>query len=131
MSTLKIILKGNKTMDLVFKYLLNLAVAIVHVPMAVVGKYVYNPNDSYLRNLLITALDLPLNTILGGDPNETLSSRSGKAQAYEQSLTPSVYGWGCRLCSFLAMFQEDHCGKAITRNRGRDAVIPDDGQSNP
>lgn len=114
-------------MNKVIQYLLNMIVAIAHVPLAVAGKYVYNPNDSYLRNLLITALDLPLNTILGGDPNETLSSRSGKAQVYEQEVVkPPVWGWGCRLCSFLAVFQEDHCAKAIRRNRGKDAVVPDE-----
>src|SRR5574337_636396 len=127
----RIISTANKRrrlpMNKVIQYLLNMIVAIAHVPLAVAGKYVYNPNDSYLRNLLITALDLPLNTILGGDPNETLSSRSGKAQVYEQEVVkPPVWGWGCRLCSFLAVFQEDHCAKAIRRNRGKDAVVPDE-----
>lgn len=114
------------TMSKIFLYLKNLAIAVIHIPMAVVGKYKYNPQDSYGKNLLIAALDLPLNTLLGGDPNETLSSRSGKAMAYEQQEKPPSWGWGCRLCSFLAMFQENHCQKAIERNVGNKGVVSDD-----
>ena len=88
------------------------------------GLWWYNKDDSYLRNLAIVALDLVGNTLTGGDPDETISSRSGKAQGYERS--QGRWGAGCRLCSFLAVFQEDHCDKAVQRNKGNRAVIPDE-----
>lgn len=113
-------------MNKIVQYFVNLGIALIHIPMAVVFKYRYNQKDGYLQNLAVVALDLLGNTILGGDPNETISSRSGKAQAYEQSLNPPRYGLGCRLCAFLAVFQQDHCQKALNRHTGDQAVIPDE-----
>jgi len=106
-------------------YVKNLAIALARMPKALVGVYKYSPDDGYVKNVLVT-LDCLGNTIALGDPDETISSRSAKAQAYEQSTNPPSYGWGCRMCSFLAIFQEDHCGKALERNKGHRAVIPDD-----
>lgn len=71
----------------------------------------------YLLNLLI-ALDQGVNTFLGGDPDETISSRAGKGQAQGKR-------WACVLCRFLDWFQRDHCVKSIERNEGADAVVAD------
>lgn len=114
-------------MLVIFKYFRNLGIALWNIPLAIVGKYKYNQKDGYLQNLAIVGLDLLGNTLLGGDPYETISSRSAKAQAYEQGEVPPSWGWGCRMCSFLAIFQENHCGKALDRNKGSLAVIPDEG----
>jgi hypothetical protein len=110
-------------------YVKNLGIALWHIPLALIGKYQYNPKDPYFQNLAIVALDLLGNTLLGGDPNETISSRSAKAQAHEQQENPPSYGWGCRMCSFLAVFQENHCEKALQRNVGSRAVVPDESTS--
>lgn len=113
-------------MNTLILYPKNVAIALARIPKAVLGLWWYNREDSYLRNLAIVALDLLGNTLTGGDPDETISSRSGKAQAYEQSQEPKRWGWGCRLCAFLAVFQEDHCEKAVQRSKGNRAVVPDE-----
>lgn len=116
-------------MDKIILYFKNLAIALARIPKAILGLWWYNKDDSYLRNLAIVALDLVGNTLTGGDPDETISSRSGKAQAYEQGLGTPRWGWGCRMCSFLAVFQQDHCAKAVQRNKGNRAVVPDEGNT--
>jgi hypothetical protein len=67
------------------------------------GKYVYH---------ILVALDQLLNTIFGGDPDDTLSSRLGRDR-------DSGHIVGCVLCKFLDIFENDHCTKSIERNRVR------------
>jgi hypothetical protein len=71
----------------------------------------------FALNLLVW-LDEGGNTLLMGDPGETISSRSAKAQAAGRR-------WGCVMCRFLGWFQKDHCQKALEPYAGADAVIPD------
>lgn len=99
-------------------YIKNVAIASARMVKAPLGLYQYHPDDSYVKNLLVT-LDCLGNAIAFGDPDETISSRSAKAQ--EAGVL-----WGCLLCKFLNWFQKDHCGKAIERNKGSRAVIADD-----
>jgi hypothetical protein len=106
-------------------YLSNLVIALARMVKAPLGLYKYSAKDGYVKNVLVT-LDCLGNTILLGDPDETISSRSAKAQAYEQGKSPPVYRWGCRMCSFLAVFQEDHCAKALERNKGSRALDKDE-----
>jgi len=65
----------------------------------------HHAEASTWRHLL--ALDQYANTLLGGDPKETISSRLGRGQAR-----------GCKLCyilcSFLNLFDKDHCKKAAS-----------------
>lgn len=63
-------------------------------------------------------LDEGFNVLTGGDANETMSSRAGKAQANGRR-------WACVLCRFLDLFQKDHCKKSINPDDGSMAVIPD------
>lgn len=60
---------------------------------------------NYLMNLLIS-LDQLGNTILGGLPDETISSRAAKAKL-------SGKKWGCVLCKWLDKLDKDHCDKSI------------------
>ena len=106
-------------------YVRNVAIASARLLKAVLGLYQYHPQDGYVLNVLVV-LDCLGNTLAFGDPDETISSRSAKAQAYEQSRLFPSWGWGCRMCSFLAVFQQDHCKKALERNVGHRAVIPDE-----
>lgn len=71
----------------------------------------------YLWNLLIS-LDQFGNTLAGGSPDETISSRAGKAMREGKV-------WGCILCRFLSWFEKDHCAKSIEADEGADAVIKD------
>jgi hypothetical protein len=67
----------------------------------------------YGWNLLIS-LDQLLNTLLGGHPDETLSSRMGKYVQKGRGVIP------CVLCKILdVIFREkDHCIKNIESDRG-------------
>jgi hypothetical protein len=65
----------------------------------------------YLFNLAI-AIDQMVNTLLGGDPDETLSSRCGKSR--------------CRFCKWLCAVMERfdyrHCAESIEADEGGDAT---------
>lgn len=67
----------------------------------------------YFFNLLI-AIDQLLNTLLFGDPDETISSRMGKYVARGRGFIP------CVLCKLLdAVFREkDHCKNSIETDEG-------------
>lgn len=66
----------------------------------------------YLWNLTIS-LDQFLNTLLGGNPDETMSSRMGKKLVKHEKCPV------CRfLCKILNKIQKDHCVKAIEKDRG-------------
>jgi len=71
----------------------------------------------YLINFAIL-LDESLNTLTGGDPGETVSSRAGKALTEGKT-------WACVLCRFLDLFQKDHCLKSINPDDGTRAVVKD------
>jgi hypothetical protein len=71
----------------------------------------------YFWNILI-AVDQLGNTLFGGDPQETISSRADKAMK-------SGKKWGCLLCRFLSLIQKDHCQKSVEQNVGSNGVIPD------
>lgn len=71
----------------------------------------------YLWNILLV-IDESFNTLAGGDPGETISSRAGKAMQEGKR-------WGCVLCKFLNLFQKDHCLLSIEPEEGSRAVLPD------
>ncbi|QYR20793.1 hypothetical protein KZ483_24035 [Paenibacillus sp. sptzw28] len=64
----------------------------------------------YVWNMLIS-IDQFFNTLAGGDPDETISSRAGKRAEK-----------GCKacilLCKFLSLFEKDHCYKSIEPDEG-------------
>lgn len=105
-------------------YFSNVWLGLVRMVKAPFGLYVYSREDGYVKNVLVT-LDCLVNALALGDPNETISSRSAKAKAYEQGTNPPTWSWGCRMCAFLSIFQEKHCAKALERNVGSRAVNPD------
>jgi hypothetical protein len=69
----------------------------------------------YIWNFLI-AVDQLVNTITGGDPDETISSRAGKRQ---NDCKFCFY-----LCRFLDLFQKDHCTKSIETDEGERSSAP-------
>lgn len=64
----------------------------------------------YIWNILIS-LDQFFNTVWFGDPDETISSRAGKAAKQNKR-------WACILCKFLDLFDRDHCNKSIEHDEG-------------
>jgi len=65
----------------------------------------------YLYNLLL-AVDQLVNSILGGDCDETISSRMGKRVAKRDSKLC------CIICKLLNKIDENHCVKAIEKDEG-------------
>lgn len=65
----------------------------------------------YIWNVLIS-IDQLINTLLGGFPDETLSSRMGKR----------VVKNNCPVCKFICkilnIFEKDHCVKSIEEDEG-------------
>ena len=70
----------------------------------------------YIWNILI-AIDQLANVLLGGDPDETISSRAGKRQ-HEQT-------WAKYLCKFLNWVDKDHCITSIEEDEGENQVLDD------
>jgi len=68
----------------------------------------------YIWNILIS-IDQLANTVLGGDPDETLSSRMGKKRE-----TCKLCYWLCRL---LSMVDPSHCENSIEKDEGKDAIL--------
>lgn len=65
----------------------------------------------YFFNLFVS-LSQFANTVLAGDPDETISSRAGKARREGRI-------WGCLLCRFLDLFDRKHCEKSIEEDEGK------------
>ena len=63
------------------------------------------------------AFDQLINALLGGDPDETISSRMGKL--IEQDKCPFCY-WICT--HFLHKLDPNHCQKSIERDEGDDEL---------
>lgn len=76
--------------------------------MRVVKKYLYN---------ILISIDQLVNAILGGDPNETISSRMGKHLAKKDCPFCNL------LCSLLNLINKDHCVKAIEPDEGKNAAF--------
>lgn len=68
----------------------------------------------YGWNLLI-AIDQLGNTLLGGDPDETISSRTAKRVGEQR--------WAYWLCRALHWFDKDHCAKSVESDEGAREVI--------
>lgn len=67
----------------------------------------------WLRNIFY-ALDLFVNALTFGDPEETISSRIGKKQAKGKEC------WICKvLCKFLDKIDPRHCAQSINLSEGR------------
>lgn len=72
------------------------------------------PGSRFARNLLV-AHDQAGNALLGGDPDETISSVLGK-----RSPTCGVCRW---ICHLLNGAESDHCNKSIEPDEGKDSLI--------
>ncbi len=68
----------------------------------------------YIINVLLW-LDLGANTLLGGDPQETLSSRLGKAAKRGNRIA-----YVC--CRALRWFDKNHCINAIDKDEGDKSI---------
>ena len=60
--------------------------------------------EAYPKRFLI-ALDMFMNVLTDGDPDETISSRAARAATQHKT-------WGIEMSKFLDLFQSDHGAKA-------------------
>lgn len=72
------------------------------------------PGSRYALNLLV-AHDQAGNALIGGDPDETISSVLGKRRN-----TCRVCGW---LCQFLHRIDPRHCANSIEPDEGKDSLV--------
>src|SRR5579864_2968264 len=98
-------------------YISNVAIALWRTLRATVGLYHYHPDDGYVKNWW-AVVDCFGNALMGGDPDETISSRTAKAREAGDE-------WACVFCRFLTWCQNtlfrkpgDHCTGALNRNKG-------------
>lgn len=68
----------------------------------------------YFLNIAIW-LDQGVNTLTGGDPDETVTSRAAKAAR-------RGHRWGCVLCRLLDKIHRGHCERGVELDEGRDAL---------
>lgn len=68
----------------------------------------------WLLNVLI-GLDQLANTVLAGEPDETLSSRAHRMREKGQP----VWGWTARAINALFFWQADHCREAFEAEQRR------------
>lgn len=77
-----------------------------------------NKLKKYVFNVLISA-DQFINAVLLGDPDETISSRLGK-------WLEDDIGWRKNIadvmCTFLWLFDPNHCAKSVELDEGRDSL---------
>ena len=71
--------------------------------------------SKWFWNILI-AIDQLGNAIFAGDPQETISSRAGKARNEDKK-------WGKVLCPVLDWLDPDHCASSIDVTEGDDAIF--------
>jgi hypothetical protein len=69
---------------------------------------------AWFLNVLI-GLDQLVNTVLAGEPDETLSSRAHRMREKGQP----VWGWTARAINTLFFWQADHCREAFESEQRR------------
>ena len=80
-----------------------------------------HPLAQYLINIAVS-VDQFFNVLLGGDPDETISSRLGKwtlDSEIDSTRRRIAYG----VCRALHWIDKNHCVKFIEANEGSNAVI--------
>lgn len=80
-------------------------------PTEVAARQKKATSESYIIRVLI-AFDMMVNTIFFGEPDETISARSGRA-ATDGKL------WGKLMVRFLNIFQKDHSALAEAGDQAR------------
>jgi len=85
-----------------------LALGSVAAPVAIVWGILaalWDPHGTRARRVTV-GFDQLANAAFGGDEDETISSRAGRAQIEGKR-------WACILCRVLGWFERDHCRRSI------------------
>lgn len=70
---------------------------------------------------IFTSIDQVVNSLFGGDPTETISSRLGKWLLLEIDTIRTFIAQG--ICWFLDLFDSNHCINSINENSGDKAIF--------
>jgi hypothetical protein len=84
-------------------------------PAQVAAQEAQAEKEAYLKRALI-GLDMFMNVLTDGDPDETISSRSARAAEKGRK-------WGIFMSKFLDEFQKDHGAKAQAGDIARATVV--------
>ena len=79
----------------------------------------------YVRNILV-GIDQLVNTIIGGDPDETISSRIGKCQRGDFGRAVWYFTYLPRVFVDLVFYYFDgpnHCRNNIEEDEGKDDLL--------
>jgi len=76
-------------------------------------KTIYIFIKKYLQGVLL-GIDQLGNTIMAGDPDETISSRAGR-------VFPGT--WWSKFIDWLMFWQSNHCHKAIEKSEGKNDLL--------
>jgi hypothetical protein len=68
----------------------------------------------YIRNVLVS-IDQLINTVLGGDPDETLSSRAYKLDKHNNITTPRKI--------IDKILGSKHCEQHVEQDEGKNAIV--------
>lgn len=85
------------------------------VSVFLLGKLIRDDRVTKLGWNQLIGQDQAANSMTGGDPDETISSRTGKLMDSRP--------WAKALAWFLALFERDHAEKAIEEDEGDDSVV--------
>lgn len=77
----------------------------------------------YVFNILIS-IDQLVNTLIGGDPDETLSSRMGKLvrEWRQKPYNKGRYIISLIICWLLHLIDSNHCNKSIEEDEGKNSI---------
>lgn len=94
-------------------YLLILLPLVILAALAALGGFVVAIGyDTRVAWNTADSIDQSANAALKGDPDESISSRAGKARRRGDT-------WGCVLCKLLDAIVPNHCADAIEEDEGR------------
>lgn len=79
-----------------------------------------NKASRYFWNILIS-IDQFVNTLFGGDPDETISSRAGKWLSMPHDTLQWKFSYA--LCRVLHLFDKNHCIKSIEEDEGKNDLF--------
>jgi hypothetical protein len=82
---------------------------------------VFRSIGNYLMNVLIS-IDQLGNSVMGGDPDETISSRLGKAEQSHGGKIPWTSPISRLTAEALNKIDKNHCKDAIEKDEGEKAV---------
>lgn len=94
---------------------------LVSLAIMIALAFAPDPVGKWGKNFWIS-VDQMGNTVLFGDPDETISSRLGKWITFDD-VDAFRRMWGHTVCFFLDWVDSDHCENSIDHEEGKDAIL--------